>query len=72
LQEICKIVFVIISEQFYYRNNKKKTILRADAANFLKICANLQKYWNNAMSNDGLIKEYMDLSSINLAVILTK
>ena len=29
-----------------------KTILRANAANFLQICANLQKYWNNAMSND--------------------
>jgi hypothetical protein len=30
-----------------------KTILRANAANFLQICANVQKYWNNAMSNDG-------------------
>ena len=32
-----------------------KTILRPYAANFLQICVNFQKYWNNAMSNDGLI-----------------
>jgi hypothetical protein len=31
--------------------------LRANAANFLQICVNLQKYWNNVMSNDGLIIE---------------
>ena len=34
----------------------------------LQICVNLQKYWNNVMSNDGLIIEYMDLSHIHLAV----
>ena len=34
-----KIVFVIVSEQFW--------------AHMLQICANLHKYWNNAMSNDG-------------------
>ena len=45
-----------------------KTILHSYAANFLQICVNLQKYWNNAMSNDGLIIENMDLSHIHLAV----
>ena len=39
-----------------------KTILRANAAIFLQICANLQKYWNNAMSIDGLIIEYGSVS----------
>ena len=34
----------------------------------LQICANLQNFWNNMMSNDGLITEYMDLSHIHLAV----
>ena len=45
-----------------------KTILRSYAANFLQICVNFQKYWNNAMSNDDLIIENMDLSHIHLAV----
>ena len=45
-----------------------KTILRANAANFLQICVNLQKYWNNVMSNYGLNIGYMDLSHIHLAV----
>ena len=35
---------------------------------FVQICTNLQKSWNNMMSNDGLITEYMDLSHIHLAV----
>ena len=60
------IVFAIISEQFCYRSNNK-TILWANAANFLQICVNLQKSWNNSMSNDGLIVENMDLSHIHLA-----
>ena len=42
--------------------------MRANAANFLQIWVNLQKYWNNVMSTDGLILEYMDLSHIHLAV----
>ena len=45
----------------------RKTILRSYAANFLQICVNLQKYWNNTMSKDGLIIENMDLSHIHLA-----
>ena len=47
-----------------------KTILRANAANFLQICVNPKKYWNNGMSIDGLIIEYMDLSHIHLAVVM--
>ena len=42
--------------------------MRSYAANFLQICVNFQKHWNNAMSNDGLIIENMDLSHIHLAV----
>ena len=41
---------------------------------YCKFLANLckfQKYWNNAMSNDGLIIENMDLSHIHLAVLLS-
>ena len=38
--------------------------MRSYAENFLQICVNLQKYWNNA----GLIVENVDLSHINLAV----
>ena len=34
----------------------------------MQICVNLQKYWNNAMSNDGLIVENMAQSHIHLAV----
>ena len=58
-----KIVFFIVSEQFY-----SITILLSYAADFLQICENLQKSWNNMMSNDGLVIEYMDLSHIPLAV----
>jgi hypothetical protein len=57
----CKIVFGSVSAVKLFRN-KTKTILRANAANFLQICVNLQKYWKNVMSNDGMIIEYMDLS----------
>ena len=39
------------------------------AANFLQICENFLKHWNNAMSNDGLLIENMDLSHIHLAVL---
>jgi hypothetical protein len=34
----------------------------------LQICVNFQKYWNNAVSNDDLIVENMDLSHIHLNV----
>ena len=39
-------------------------------ANFLQICVHYQKYWNNAMSNDGLIIEMdIDLSHIHWTYI---
>ena len=42
--------------------------MRLYAVNFLQICVNFHKYWNNAMSNYGLIIENIDLSHIHLAV----
>ena len=49
LQEICSIKTQNIFLLFLIA----KTILHSYAANFLQICANLLKYQNNAMSNDG-------------------
>ena len=57
-----KTVFVIVSAL---------NLSRANTADFLQMCVNLQKYWNKVMSNDGLILEYMDLSHIHLAVFLS-
>ena len=45
-----------------------KTILRSYTGNFVQICVDFQKYWNNAVSNDGFIIENMELSHIDLAV----
>jgi hypothetical protein len=45
---------VIVSEQF--------------CAHMLQICANLHKYCNNALSNDGSIIEIIDLSHGDKAV----
>ena len=53
-----KIVFVIVSEQFYYRNNNKNNFV----SKCCKLLANLQKYWNNAKSNDGSSIEIIDQS----------
>jgi hypothetical protein len=50
-----KIVFVIVSEQF--------------CTHMLQFCANLHKYWNNAMSNDGSSIEIIDQSHGDLAVM---
>ena len=47
-----------------------KTILWANAANFLQICANLQRYGNNAMSNDGSIIEIIDQSHGDFKAVL--
>ena len=55
-----KIVFVIVSVVMFRNNNKNH--LRANAANFLQICVNLQKYWNIAMSNYGSIIKMIDQS----------
>ena len=66
LQEICS-MWSILSEQF--PETITKTILRSYTGNFLQICVDFQKYWNNAVSNDGFIIENMDLSHIDLAVL---
>ena len=74
LQEICS----ICSQNCYCFYSKivqkqlRKTISQANAANFVQICVNLQKYQNNVMSIDGLIIEHMDLSHIHLAVQVAK
>ena len=66
LQEFCSIwaqnCFVIVSASSLPKIVQKKTILRSNAAYFMQICANLQKYWNNAMTNDGLSIEIIDRS----------
>ena len=51
-----KIVFVIVWHLKLFRNNSKSNFVII----FVQICANLQKYWNNALSNDGLIIEIID------------
>ena len=54
-------LFVVIIKLFCTDMKiKTKTILWANAANFLQICGNLQKYWN--MSNDGSSIEIIDQS----------
>jgi hypothetical protein len=60
-----KIVFVIVSVVKLFRNNNKNNFARKCC----KFLANLQKSWNNMMSNDGLIIENMHLPHIHLAVI---
>ena len=42
-----------------------QTILCSCAANFSQICVNGQKYWNNALSNDGLSFEMIYMSHGN-------
>ena len=60
-----KIVFVIVFEQFYKGNVLVTCNFTTGTITFLKICANLQKYWNNAMSNDDLSLKKIDLSHGN-------
>ena len=62
LQEICSIWAQNCSETI------TKTILSSCVAHFLQIFANLQKSWNNMMSNDGWMIKNMDLSHNHLAV----
>ena len=52
----------------FLNNFKQATPRNNNKTNFLQICVNFQKYWNNAMSNDSLIIENTDLSRIQLAV----
>ena len=77
LQEICSIwmqncfcycSWTIFRRATRYSETITKTILPSYAANFFQICANLQKSWNNMMSNDSLIIENMDLCHVHLAV----
>ena len=68
LQHLLAKLFLLLFLNNFTTETITKTILRSYAANFLQICANLQKSWNNMMSNDGLIIENMDLSHIHLAV----
>ena len=51
-----KIVLLLFLNNFITETTTK-TILRANAGNF---CANLQKYWNNTMSNDGSSIDIID------------
>ena len=62
LQEVCGIWAQDGSETI------TKTILSSCVAHFLQIFANLQKSWNNMMSNDGWMIKNMDLSHNHLAV----
>ena len=68
LQHLLTEMFLLLFLNNFTTETITKTIFRAIAANFLQICVNLQNYWNNVMSNDGLIIEYMDLSHIHLAI----
>ena len=56
-----KIVFVIVWPLKLFRNNNKNNFVITS----VQICANLQKSWNNTMSNDGSIIKNMDLSHIH-------
>ena len=42
------------------KNNSSNKNMHSYAANFFQIFVNIQKYWNNAMSNDGLGIERID------------
>jgi hypothetical protein len=55
-------LFLLLFQNNFTTETITKTILRANAANFLQICANLQKCWNNAMSNEGSSIEIIDQS----------
>ena len=68
LQHLSAKLFLLLFLNNFTTETLTKTIFRSYAANFLEICANLQKSWNNMMSNDSFIIEYIDLSHIHLAV----
>ena len=59
---LTKLFLLLFLNNFTTETIIKKTFLRANAANFFEICANLQKYWNNVMSNDGSSIEIIDES----------
>jgi hypothetical protein len=60
--------FVIVAHLELFESNKKNNF----ALISVQICAHIHKSWNNTMSNDCLIRENMDLSDIDLAVIKPK
>ena len=53
-----KTVFVIVARLKLFGNDNKNNFVIIS----VQICANLHIYWNNAMSNDGLIIEIIDQS----------
>ena len=52
LQHLLSKLFLLLFLNNFITETIAKTILWANAANFLQICANLKKYWKIAMSND--------------------
>ena len=74
LQEICSIwtqnCFFLLFLNYFSTETITKTILSSYAAHFLKICENLQKSWNNMMSNDCLIIEIHGSVSYSFSCIL--
>ena len=60
LQHMNKKLFLLL----FLNNFKRETPRNNNKNNFLQICVNFHKYWNNAMSNDGLIIENMDLPTL--------
>ena len=68
LQHMTAELFLLLFQNNFITETITKTILRASTANFLQICANLQKYWNIAMSNDGSSIKIIDQSHGDWAV----
>ena len=65
LQHLLAKLFLLLLLNNFTTETITKTLLRANATNILQICANLQKQWNNAMSNDGSSIEIIDQSHEN-------
>ena len=62
LQHMNTKLFLLLFLNNFTTETITRTILRTNAANFWQICADLQKYWNIAMSNDGSSIEIIDQS----------
>ena len=62
LQHLLTKLFLLLFLNNFTTETITKTILWANAANFLQICANLHKYWNIFMSNDSSSIELIDQS----------
>ena len=59
-----KTVFVIVARLKLFRNDNKNNFVIIS----VQVCANVQKYRNKTLSNNGLIIENIDLFPIHLAV----